>query len=81
MRPYGNAYCQTCADVDLRADRLRRIEAIRPEIEARIAGLEKMRADHVRDWYKPWPGMEFCKALFGMSLDAEIADLRKKIAP
>lgn len=40
--------------------------------------LREIRAQHVRDFNKPWPGMNFGKAHFGMMLDSAIADLEEK---
>lgn len=41
-----------------------------------IASLEAIRARHIRDWHKPWPGCEHGKAIIGMSIDAALQALR-----
>ncbi len=46
--------------------------------EQMLRSLEEIREQHVEDWHRPWPGMEFCKALFGKAVDGAIADLRKR---
>lgn len=37
-----------------------------------LTRLRAIRADHVRDFAKPWPGANFGKAIVGMSIDAAI---------
>ena len=37
--------------------------------------LERIRAAHVADWGKAWPGCEFGKAIVGMALTGAIRDL------
>lgn len=66
----------SCASCDESAARLARV---RSEIAAKIADLEKLIADHVRDWYKPWPGMEHAKAIVGRMFTGEIADLNRRL--
>lgn len=62
-------FCSEC-------DHIAAANARRAAINAPIiAQLQAIRAQHIADWDKPWPGMEFGKALFGMSLDAAIKDL------
>jgi len=41
-----------------------------------IAQLESIRAQHIEDFEKPWPGMEFAKGHFGMMLDRALAELK-----
>lgn len=43
-----------------------------------IRSLRAIRAQHVADFNKPWPGLEHGKALFGQMLDGAIGDLEKK---
>jgi hypothetical protein len=45
---------------------------------ASLASLRAIRAQHVADFNKPWPGLEHGKALFGMMLDGAISDLEEK---
>lgn len=40
-----------------------------------IAQLLLIRESLVRDWNKPWVGMNFAKALMGQSIDAALKDL------
>lgn len=40
-----------------------------------IASLRAIRAQHIKDWHRPWPGMEFGKGMFGMMLDSAIKEL------
>ena len=40
-----------------------------------VADLKAIRAQHIRDFNKPWPGCEFGKAHFGMMVDNAIRDL------
>jgi hypothetical protein len=40
-----------------------------------LRSLKTIRAQHVRDFYKPWPGLEFGKAILGKSIDNAIAEL------
>lgn len=41
-----------------------------------LASLRVIRAQHVRDFHKPWPGCEFGKAHFGQMLDGAIKTLK-----
>lgn len=43
-----------------------------------VASLKVIRAQHIRDFNKPWPGCEFGKAHFGMMVDNAIRDLEDK---
>jgi hypothetical protein len=43
-----------------------------------LAVLREIRAQHVRDFNKAWPGMNFGKAHFGMMLDGAIGALEEK---
>ena len=43
-----------------------------------VADLKAIRAQHIRDFNKPWPGCEFGKAHFGMMVDAAIYELEDK---
>lgn len=45
-----------------------------------IAQLEAIRARHISELGKPWPGCEFGKGHVGMMLDRAIADLSLKRA-
>ena len=40
-----------------------------------IRTLKAIRAQHVRDFHEPWPGLEFGKAILGKSIDAAITQL------
>ena len=40
-----------------------------------VADLKAIRAQHIEDFHKPWPGCEFGKAHFGRMVDAAIRDL------
>lgn len=45
---------------------------------ARVRALEDLqaiRAQHIRDFYKPWPGAEHGKAIIGQSIDGAIRAL------
>ena len=55
------------------AEEARRLES--------IGQLEAIRAQHVRDFDKPWPGAEHGKALVGMGIDAALADLKGQPQP
>jgi hypothetical protein len=64
-----------CAECEREAEvRARRIARNAPK----LAQLREIRAQHVRDFNKPWPGLEFGKAHFGMMLDSAIAALEEK---
>ena len=52
-----------------------RREILKESDRERKASLLKIRADHIRDWHKPWPGMEFGKAHFGQMIDAALKDI------
>lgn len=43
-----------------------------------LAQLHKIRAQHVADFAKPWPGAEHGKVIVGRALDGAIGDLEKK---
>jgi hypothetical protein len=45
--------------------------------EQSILSLQQIRANHVRDFHKSWPGMEFGKAHFGMMIDGALAELKR----
>jgi hypothetical protein len=40
--------------------------------------LHNIRAQHVRDFAKPWPGAEVGKTILGQALDGAILDLTEK---
>lgn len=40
--------------------------------------LKEIRAQHVRDFYKPWPGCEHGKAILGRAIDAAIKAVTKE---
>ena len=63
----------SCAECDDIAAQKARRAAVNAPI---IASLRAIRARHVAEWYRPWPGLEFAKAHFGMMLDGAIADLK-----
>lgn len=58
-----------------------RAEAIRRADEETLRSLAVIRAAHVRDFRRPWPGCNFAKALIGQAIDGAIADVRKRITP
>mgnify|MGYP000316897762 CR=1 FL=1 len=70
---FSSATCASCDEDVARAAR------VRAQVAPRIAELREMRADHVRDFRKPWPGMDFAKALFGQMVDGAISDLQAQI--
>lgn len=45
-----------------------------------LAQLEGIRANHVRDLYKPWPGAEFGKGHVGKALDGAIQEVKQRMA-
>jgi hypothetical protein len=40
--------------------------------------LKAIRAQHVADFHKPWPGCEHGKAIVGLALDGALAEVAKK---
>jgi hypothetical protein len=50
-------------------------ERVRARNAPHLAQLAEIRAQHIRDFNKPWPGLEFGKAHFGQMLDAAIRKL------
>jgi len=66
----------SCATCDESATRLARVRA---EIAPQIADLEKMISDHIRDWHKPWPGMNFAKAIVGRMFTGALDDLNRRL--
>lgn len=68
LRTLGTA-CAECEHIAARAkERAERNAPI-------IASLRAIRAAHVRDWHKPWPGMEHGKGIIGQCIDLALADL------
>ena len=63
----------SCAECDYIAQARARRAAVNAPI---IVSLERIRARHIAEWSKPWPGLEFGKAHFGMMLDQAIAELK-----
>jgi len=61
-----------CAECQWNAAAKARAQAINAPI---IASLKRIRAQHIAEWAKPWPGLEFGKAHFGMMLDSAIKRL------
>lgn len=62
----------SCAECDWIA----KAEARRAAINAPIlASLKAIREKHLADWHRPWPGMEFGKALFGQMVDGAIREV------
>ena len=47
--------------------------------EEALVQLKAIREQHIAEWNKPWPGMEFCKTLFGRNVDDAIADVRERL--
>lgn len=45
-----------------------------------LGSLERIREQHVQDWHRRWPGVEFGKAILGRSLDGAIADVAARVA-
>jgi hypothetical protein len=60
----------SCAECDYRA---RNVARNAP----RIAEMKAIRAQHVADFHKAWPGMEYGKVLFGRMLDGAIKELEE----
>ena len=46
-----------------------------------LSSLERIRQQHVDDWSRRWPGVEFGKAILGRSLDAAIQDVASRLTP
>ena len=62
----------SCAE----CDNIAHMKALRAKANAPIIeSLKAIRAQHIADWHRPWPGMEFGKGMFGMMLDKAIEDL------
>lgn len=55
-----------------------RAEARKAAEETSLCQLKQIRAQHVAEFHKNWPGANFGKALFGQMLDGAISDLEKK---
>jgi hypothetical protein len=55
-----------------------REEARKVAREESVCTLREIRAQHVRDFHKAWPGAEFGKAHFGMMVDGAIGDTEEK---
>jgi len=47
--------------------------------ERALASLRNIRANHVRDLHKPWPGAEFGKGIIGKALDGAIAEVEGRL--
>ena len=47
--------------------------------EEALQSLQTIRAQHVADWHKPWPGCEHGKAIIGQALDGAIADVKSRL--
>jgi hypothetical protein len=41
----------------------------------RLRSLRMIREQHIQEFHKPWPGMEFGKAHFGQMIDAVLGDI------
>jgi hypothetical protein len=63
----------SCFNCDIEQEARERRDKINAPI---IASLEAIRAQHIRDFHKPWPGCEFGKAIIGMSIDGALAELK-----
>ncbi len=63
----------TCAACDLEVERRDRQRAANAPLLA--WAMEERARFLAEDWRRPWPGMEFCKGIYGMSLDKMIRDL------
>lgn len=46
----------------------------------RLSSLERIRAQHIKDWHRRWPGAEFGKAILGRALDSAIQDVASRVA-
>jgi len=64
----------SCAECYWIAQAKARREAVNAPI---IEALQAIKAQHIKDWHRPWPGMEFGKAMFGNMLNKAIEDLKK----
>ena len=62
----------SCFECDLAAEHEARARAVNAPI---VESLVAIRAQLIADLHRPWPGAEFCKGLFGISLDKAIASL------
>lgn len=47
--------------------------------EESLRSLQEIRAQHVRDFRKPWPGAEFGKVHVGQMLDGAIAEVKERL--
>ena len=54
-------------------------EVCKARDEQTLAQLQSIRAQHVRDFNKPWPGAEHGKAIVGMALDGAIKDVKRRL--
>lgn len=70
---FSSNSCATCEE------NAARIARVRARVEPEIASLRKMRADLIRDWNKPWQGMNFAKAIVGRMIDGAIAGFEEEI--
>ena len=64
-----------CRPIDDLGDLPSRREAQEHARDESLRSLKAIRAQHVRDFNKPWPGCEFGKGHFGMMVDGAIAEL------
>lgn len=55
-----------------------RVEARRTADAVALTQLRAIRAQHVRDFHVPWPGLEHGKALLGQSIDGAIRELLER---
>ncbi len=65
----------SCAECDCIAAANARRDAVNAPI---IESLKAIRAQHLKEWHRPWPGLEFGKAMFGMMLDKALVSLEGK---
>jgi len=66
-----------CRPIDDLGDLPSRREAQEYARDESLRSLKVIRAQHVRDFNKPWPGCEFGKGHFGMMVDGAVSDLEK----
>lgn len=68
-----------CRPIDDQGDLPSRREAQEAARVSSLASLRAIRAQHVRDFHKPWPGCEFGKAHFGQMVDRAIEELERRV--
>ena len=44
-----------------------------------LRSLKAIREQHVKDFHRPWPGLEYGKAILGKSIDGAIQEVEKHL--